>query len=78
MQKWEYLRVDLTFDVTGIKTLSENGVLLFDRHGKNAYGKPLNLAEHFAKLGTEGWELVSAFSWAQGWSEACYLKRPIE
>ena len=73
MQKWEYLRITVSYNDEGI----------IDRASTSYKDLLSNIApfewdDYLAKLGNEGWELVSVNMWNDGWDEAYYFKRPIE
>jgi hypothetical protein len=78
MQKWEYLRVIITYAGVSLNLdkVYSNGIEVFDARGKDKNQK-FKVSEYFTKLGSDGWELVSSTE-IGGYSETHHFKRPIE
>lgn len=70
MQKWEYLRLDITYTGDGA-TITPN----YDSTRALAVTRP-GVVAYLNRLGRENWELVNAFS--DGRLEIYFLKHAIE
>ena len=75
MQKWEYLRVVVNMDERVVDDVTVNDVVIFDQSRQRKH-QEVELSDLFAKLGSEGWELVNGWG-SQSW-EVFYFKRPCE
>ena len=74
MQKWEYLRVVVNLDERLVDDVTVNDVKVFDQDAQPSK-RDVELSDVFAKLGSEGWELVNGWG-GQSW-EVLYFKRPL-
>ncbi len=75
MQKWEYLRVVVNMDKREVDDVTVNDVIIFDQSRQRKH-QEVELSDLFAKLGSEGWELVNGWG-SQSW-EVFYFKRPTQ
>jgi hypothetical protein len=75
MQKWEYLRMVVNMEERVVDDVTINDVKVFDQ-SRQPTRKEVELSDLFAKLGSEGWELVNGWG-SKSW-EVLYFKRPIE
>lgn len=75
MQKWEYLRVVVNMDEREVDDVIVNDVIIFDRSRERKH-QEVELSDLFARLGSEGWELVNGWG-SQSW-EVYYFKRPAK
>ncbi len=75
MQKWEYLRIVVNMDSQEVDDVTVNDVKIFDQSEERKH-KEVELSDLFARLGSEGWELVNGWG-SQAW-EVLYFKRPVE
>lgn len=75
MQKWEYLRIVVNMDERLVEDVTVNDVQVFDQ-SRQRTRKEVELSDVFAKLGSQGWELVNGWG-SQSW-EVYYFKRPVE
>jgi hypothetical protein len=75
MQKWEYLRVVVNMDEREVDDVIVNDVIIFDRSRERKH-QEVELSDLFARLGSEGWELVNGWG-SQSW-EVYYFKRPTK
>ncbi len=75
MQRWEYLRVVVNMDERVVDDVTVNDVVIFDQSRQRKH-QEVELSDLFAKLGSEGWELVNGWG-SQSW-EVFYFKRPCE
>jgi hypothetical protein len=77
MQKWEYLRLDVTYnDRTinpGIHDIVLNGKEKFSREDSDNWD---TLHHYVNSLGDQGWEMVSHSK--SDYHEVLYFKHPIE
>ncbi len=75
MQRWEYLRVVVNMDERVVDDVTVNDVVIFDQSRQRKH-QEVELSDLFARLGSEGWELVNGWG-SQSW-EVFYFKRPCE
>jgi hypothetical protein len=75
MQKWEYLRIVVNMDERAVDDVTVNDVKVFDQD-EQPKSKEVELSDIFARLGSEGWELVNGWG-SKSW-EVFYFKRPVE
>ncbi len=73
MQKWEYLRIVVNMDERVVDDVTVNDVIIFDQSRERKH-EEVELSDLFARLGSEGWELVNGWG-SQSW-EVFYFKRP--
>jgi hypothetical protein len=76
MQKWEYLRVKVTYGSHG--GIIENGTAIYTQDTENKAEFEARLNDYFMKRGKDGWELVSECPGSQAWICRYNFKRPIE
>jgi hypothetical protein len=77
MNKWEYIRLDVYRQFGSIHSVYSNGELIFKLEEKKNIR--FDRTDYFAKLGKEGWELVSANTDDRDFGDShYYFKRPLE
>jgi len=74
MQKWEYTILKATSTDIGLVLTNINDEYVAKTKGFKIEGQ--SLFEHIAKMGKEGWEIVSMTS--EGIQNKFLLKRPLE
>jgi hypothetical protein len=73
MEKWEYLRLTVSYDGEKIHSAVSNEAVIFNP-SDNAAEK--DLQNHITSLGNQGWELVTVFE-NHLMKEIFHFKRPI-